>query len=385
MRRAQPRARPARGGAGPRLPRVERDQRRSVRTRPARRACCAAGPSVVLAPQADDRRGPSRCTAAASASTTPCAACCRERPTISAGARTWTWQIVFAAGALGATIGGVFVVPDATIAALTGLIALPFLCVTLLRLVALRQILADRRRGRAQVPHRTCRASAMHSLPVYSVLVPLLREGNVLDRAGAFAARPRLSRRPSSTSCWCSRPDDTGDPGGVAAHRPAGQLSHHHRAGAAAADQAQGLELRAAVRTRRVRGGVRRRGPAGARPAAQRAGGVSRRRTRSRVRAGPAQHLQSVAQLADAAVHHRILRAVRRHPAGAGAAAPAGAAGRHVEPLSARGAGGGRRLGPVQRHRGRRPRHPPGAPAPAHVGPGLRPPGRRRPSISRPG
>ena len=102
-----------------------------------------------------------------------------ERPTISAGARTWTWQIVFAAGVLGATIGGVFVVPDATIAALTGLIALPFLCVTLLRLVALRQILAARR-GSAHA-RSGCGAPRDDSLPVYSVLVPLLREGNVLD------------------------------------------------------------------------------------------------------------------------------------------------------------------------------------------------------------
>ena len=103
-----------------------------------------------------------------------------ERPTISAGARTWTWQIVFAAGVLGATIGGVVVVPDATIAALTGLIALPFLCVTLLRLVALRQILrpsrSAARKSRMDVPQLS-----NDSLPVYSVLIPLLREANVLE------------------------------------------------------------------------------------------------------------------------------------------------------------------------------------------------------------
>ena len=96
------------------------------------------GHAVVLAPQttidaAIEARSRSECIAHA------VRGLLSERPTISAGARTWTWQIVFAAGVLGATIGGVFVVPDATIAALTGLIALPFLCVTLLRLVALRQ------------------------------------------------------------------------------------------------------------------------------------------------------------------------------------------------------------------------------------------------------
>jgi glycosyltransferase XagB len=103
----------------------------------------------------------------------------RERPTLSAGTRTWTWQIVAAAGAVGATIGGVFVFPEATIAALTGLMALPFLCVTLLRLVALRQIVAGRGAG-ARGPGEDVARLADHALPVYTVLVPLLREGNVL-------------------------------------------------------------------------------------------------------------------------------------------------------------------------------------------------------------
>ena len=103
----------------------------------------------------------------------------RERPTHSAGTRTLTWQIVAATGAVGATIGGVFVVPEAAIAALTGLMALPFLCVTLLRLVALRQIVAGS--GAAgRTSHPGAARLADHALPVYSILVPLLREGNVL-------------------------------------------------------------------------------------------------------------------------------------------------------------------------------------------------------------
>jgi hypothetical protein len=107
----------------------------------------------------------------------------RERPADSAGTRTSTWQMVAAAGAVGATIGGVFVVPAAAIAALTGLMALPFLCVTLLRLVALRQILAGSGAA-ARTPDPDPARLADQSLPVYSVLVPLLREGSVLAGLG---------------------------------------------------------------------------------------------------------------------------------------------------------------------------------------------------------
>jgi len=114
-----------------------------------------------------------------------------ERPTISAGARTWTWQIVFAAGVLGATIGGVVVVPDATIAALTGLIALPFLCVTLLRLVALRQILSPSKPA-AHNSHADVPRLSDDSLPVYTVLVPLLLDVPVVEDSAGFAAGPFL-------------------------------------------------------------------------------------------------------------------------------------------------------------------------------------------------
>ncbi len=106
---------------------------------------------------------------------------------------------------------------------------------------------------------------------------------------------------------------------------------------------------------------LRRRGCARARSAAPRAGGVRQRRRTHRLPAGAAQHLQLGRQLVHAPVHHRVHGAVRLHPAGAGAAAAAGAARRHVEPLPARRARCRRRVGSLQRHRGRRPRHPPGA------------------------
>jgi cellulose synthase/poly-beta-1,6-N-acetylglucosamine synthase-like glycosyltransferase len=103
----------------------------------------------------------------------------RRQPASSAGGDTWIWQLVAAAIAVGLIVGGFSVVPDATIAALTGLVAIPFLCVTLLRVVALREVLAaprvrtgDPRQDRPRLPDRL--------LPTYTVLVPLLREANVL-------------------------------------------------------------------------------------------------------------------------------------------------------------------------------------------------------------
>ena len=69
--------------------------------------------------------------------------------------------------------------PDATLAAITALVALPFLCVTLLRLVALREAMAgggrkgrDRNAGSERLPDR--------QLPLYTILVPLFREANML-------------------------------------------------------------------------------------------------------------------------------------------------------------------------------------------------------------
>jgi hypothetical protein len=103
----------------------------------------------------------------------------RERPALSAGSRAKLWQVLAAACTVGAAIGGFFVYLDATLAALTGLIALPFFCVTLLRLVALLQVFAKRPAAvgndKPYVPR-----SPDHALPVYSIMVPLLREENVL-------------------------------------------------------------------------------------------------------------------------------------------------------------------------------------------------------------
>ena len=102
-----------------------------------------------------------------------------DRPESSAQAPPATSQMLAAAVPVGLAIGGSAVVPDATYAALTALIAIPFLCVTLLRLVALYQATAGaQRRVRAEWPQAPACPDSL--LPVYTVLVPLVREANVV-------------------------------------------------------------------------------------------------------------------------------------------------------------------------------------------------------------
>ena len=101
----------------------------------------------------------------------------RRQPQNSAGAPFSTWQVLAAVAAAGILIGGMAVHADAMLAAVTTLMGLPVLCVTALRLFALRQALAG--------PKRKARAAAGprvpdHLLPVYTVLVPVFREARVL-------------------------------------------------------------------------------------------------------------------------------------------------------------------------------------------------------------
>jgi cellulose synthase/poly-beta-1,6-N-acetylglucosamine synthase-like glycosyltransferase len=103
----------------------------------------------------------------------------RAQPAMSAGSRDAAWQIVTAAAAVGLVIGGAFVLPGATIAAVTALIAFPFLCVTLLRLFALRQALIGREH-RAGLERPQSPRQPDWVLPVYTVLVPLVGEARVL-------------------------------------------------------------------------------------------------------------------------------------------------------------------------------------------------------------
>jgi glycosyltransferase XagB len=103
----------------------------------------------------------------------------RRSPVDSAGGvMVWWWQRVAAIAAAGLTVGGLTIAPTATLTALSGMAAVPFLCVVLLRILALREVA------------RACRAPACQEVPtggatdeeapVYSVLVPLYREAGVL-------------------------------------------------------------------------------------------------------------------------------------------------------------------------------------------------------------
>jgi cellulose synthase/poly-beta-1,6-N-acetylglucosamine synthase-like glycosyltransferase len=79
----------------------------------------------------------------------------------------------------GLLIGGFAVAPGETYAVLTALVAVPFLFVTLLRVVALHQALAgSQRRVRLEWPQSAAYPDWL--LPFYTVLVPLVREANVL-------------------------------------------------------------------------------------------------------------------------------------------------------------------------------------------------------------
>ena len=91
----------------------------------------------------------------------------------------WTWQRVAASAAAALIVGGASMAPELTLAALTGMAAVPFLCVVLLRIVALREfVLAASAPTRREVPAAVCVAD--EEAPVYSVLVPLFREAGVL-------------------------------------------------------------------------------------------------------------------------------------------------------------------------------------------------------------
>jgi glycosyltransferase XagB len=104
----------------------------------------------------------------------------RQQPACSAaGPLLWTWQIIASAIVVGLIAGGFSVLPDATIAALTGIVALPFLCITVLRIAGLREVVAGWR-GRKWQPADTA-SHAAGPLPVYSVLVPLFNEAKVLS------------------------------------------------------------------------------------------------------------------------------------------------------------------------------------------------------------
>ncbi|MDX2201717.1 MAG: glycosyltransferase [Hyphomicrobiaceae bacterium] len=108
----------------------------------------------------------------------------RTQPESSAASGWHTWQVLLPIMALGAAAGSIMVVPEAAVAGIGTVVALPFLAVTVLRLLALREIVRIRRKRRHER-----RALPAFALPRYSVLVPLFRESAVIpDLVAALGA-----------------------------------------------------------------------------------------------------------------------------------------------------------------------------------------------------
>jgi cellulose synthase/poly-beta-1,6-N-acetylglucosamine synthase-like glycosyltransferase len=94
-------------------------------------------------------------------------------PELSAASGLWGWQRRAVAGAFVALAAGVVLAPETTLVALLALMAFPFLCVVMLRVVALWQLNALP----APMPAPLADDAP---LPLYTVLVPLYREAGVV-------------------------------------------------------------------------------------------------------------------------------------------------------------------------------------------------------------
>lgn len=100
----------------------------------------------------------------------------RLTPSRSAATGWRARQVATPVAMLGVVAGGMAVLPEATASAVSLLLGLPFLCITVIRLLALREVV---RPGLRRALRR--KPMPVRRLPRYSVLVPLFRETEVLD------------------------------------------------------------------------------------------------------------------------------------------------------------------------------------------------------------
>ena len=188
---------------------------------------------------------------------------------------------------------------------------------------------------------------------------PVARRGAYGAPAGAGDASTRLSGRKARHQIHRR--------GGEPAHYRgggAGDCRHpvrtRHRSACTAGHQTQGARFHPAAGAGRIHRHLRRRGQAGARSTAPHRHaffkGPGYRLHPGRTGAGKRR-----GKRADGAVRFRIWRPVRHHAAGSGAMGLPDAARRHVQPFSHRHSPARRRLGCLQRHRGRRSRSKDGA------------------------
>lgn len=104
----------------------------------------------------------------------------RQTAHLSARTPHRLWQLMLVAFLLGLAIGGLLVAPELAAPGLAAILAVPFLCIVALRATAVIEIL---RPSTAVMLAPNARSGEQDwALPVYSILVPLLRETEVLPR-----------------------------------------------------------------------------------------------------------------------------------------------------------------------------------------------------------
>ena len=99
-----------------------------------------------------------------------------RHPELSAATRLWGWQKAALAGLVLGVGGGTLLAPETTLAVLFAVMAVPFLCVVVLRSAALWNLFAPPAPAVEPPPVRI----DAELLPLYSVLVPLYREASVI-------------------------------------------------------------------------------------------------------------------------------------------------------------------------------------------------------------
>jgi hypothetical protein len=108
----------------------------------------------------------------------------RRTPDLSASGPAARWQRVAALALVGSAAAGAVLAPHETCAVLLGFISIVFLCLVVLRALGLVRLLGHARRAAAPPP-----PAIGHDLPIYSILVPLYREAEVVpDLLKALAA-----------------------------------------------------------------------------------------------------------------------------------------------------------------------------------------------------
>ena len=255
-----------------------------------------------------------------------------------------------------ATASGAVLAPEPTLAVLLALMAVPFLMVVALRAVALWHLLA----GRARPRPCNARKPPIEPLPLYTVLVPLYREAGVVPhllRALAAIDYPAdrlevlLIVESVDAETQAALRDATLAPFMRVIVVPDGEPRTKPRALQYALQTARGAYV-VVYDAEDVPEPDQLRRALAALHAAPTHSAACRRSSTSTTR--EASWLTRQFTVEYTALFDGILPTLERLRA-------AGAARRHVEPFPARGARRRRRLGPLQRDRGRRPRHPPRA------------------------